>query len=466
MEHIENILTVIKVVVVVILLFGASIFVHEFGHYWVALKRGMKVEAFAIGFGPKIFGWVKDGIEYSVRWIPAGGFVKLPQMITSETLEGGAGAEKIPPASPWSKILVALAGPFMNVVFAFAIATLLYFVGLPVPVNPPIIGYVDPKSDEGKLGIRAGDQFVSIDGHPVKTWQDLFNHTALARTNVFSVVIERAGVRKDYQLTAKVDKHLGLKTFDLDPSDKVIIGAMEAGWPAEQAKLKEHDKIVSFADIVIVSTAQLSELVDKYRDKPAEMKVERNGEKVTVTLTPRYDEKNKRARIGIGFLSPPIRYQLQKPGPLPWVLVNDVVDRTLKTLNALLHTKETGVGVSDLSGPPGILAMLAAQVNTDYRLALSFLVLLNINLAILNLLPVPVLDGGHIMMSIIERIRNRPMSVKFVEYTTTAFAVLLISFMAFVSFNDIKRFSLFKSMFQRNTQIEQAEKPAPATEPK
>src|SRR5271170_1872557 len=126
----------------VVFLFGAAIFVHEFGHFCVARWCGMKVEAFAIGFGPKIFGWTRDGIQYSVRWIPAGGFVKLPQMITSTALEGdsGAGQVPVPPASALSKILVAVAGPSMNVIFAFVIATLIYFVGLPVSVNPPIIG--------------------------------------------------------------------------------------------------------------------------------------------------------------------------------------------------------------------------------------------------------------------------------------------------------------------------------------
>jgi regulator of sigma E protease len=118
--------------------FGASIFIHEFGHFWVARKLGMKVEEFAVGFGPKIYSWKRDGIEYSLRWIPAGGFVKLPQMITSEALEGKNDYEgvlkgdlPVPPAPPSHKILVAFAGPFMNVVFAFAIATVIYFVGLP-----------------------------------------------------------------------------------------------------------------------------------------------------------------------------------------------------------------------------------------------------------------------------------------------------------------------------------------------
>src|SRR6185503_9325261 len=115
---------------------------------WVALKLGLKVEEFAIGMGPKICSWKRNGIVYSIRWIPAGGFVKLPQMITSEALEGSSKEENLPPAPPFSKILVALAGPFMNVVFAFVIATAIYFIGLPVAVDPPIIGYVSPTSPE------------------------------------------------------------------------------------------------------------------------------------------------------------------------------------------------------------------------------------------------------------------------------------------------------------------------------
>src|SRR5436190_12471008 len=205
MEHIANILTGIKVIGTVILLFGASIFVHEFGHYWVARKRGLKVEAFAIGFGPKIFGWVKDGIEYSVRWIPAGGYVKLPQMITSQQLEGSADAN-IPPAAPFSKILVAIAGPVMNVIFAFAVAGIIYFVGLPEPVNPSIIGYVEPNSAEAKLGIAEGDRIINVDGKPVNSWEQIREITIFARTNVLPVSIVHDGKTNTYPLTAKVSE--------------------------------------------------------------------------------------------------------------------------------------------------------------------------------------------------------------------------------------------------------------------
>src|SRR2546423_14121733 len=159
----SEIFKVAYVIVVVVLLFGAAVFVHEFGHFCMARRRGMKVEGFAIGFGPKIFSWTRDGVEYSWRWIPAGGFVKLPQMITSEALEGASGsAESTPPAPPWSKILVAVAGPLMNVVFGFSIATLIYFVGLPVAVKPSIIGHVEAGfGGKKKRGFGGGTKVCS-----------------------------------------------------------------------------------------------------------------------------------------------------------------------------------------------------------------------------------------------------------------------------------------------------------------
>lgn len=462
----SEILTWIYVVGAVIVLFGAAVFVHEFGHFWMARRRGMKVEAFAIGFGPRIVAWTRDGIEYSFRWIPAGGFVKLPQMITAEALEGGTTKDTVPPAPPASKILVAFAGPFMNVVFALAIATWIYFVGLPRPVNPPVIGFVEPGSPEYKLGIREGDRIVEIEGRQVKSWQDVFETTALAPASIVSVVIDRAGERKTYQLPTRTDNPLELKMLNLDSQEHVIVGEVSPKSPAAEAELKAGDEIVSFAGVPIFGKQQLIELVGKRGGQPTEIVVLRAGEKLKRTVTPRVlDAGAKKARIGISFAPTPTKYEVQRPGPLPWDQIIEVWQKTITTLNALLHSKQTGVGLDDLSGPPGILMMLASQVATDYRLALSFMVLLNVNLAVINLLPIPVLDGGHILIAIIEKIRRRPLSVRLLEWTTTAFAVLLITLMIYVSFNDLwRRGRLFKGLFQRDAEIQEPPK-APAAAP-
>jgi regulator of sigma E protease len=184
---------------------------------------------------------------------------------------------------------------------------------------------------------------------------------------------------------------------------------------------------------------------------------------VVLNITPTVDPTTKNGRIGIAFDVSSTQYIVQKPGPTPLEQVRDVLDKTFATIGALIHSRQTGVGIKDLSGPPGILAMLANAVNSDYRLAFSFLVLLNINLAIINLLPIPVLDGGHILMAIIEKIRRRPLNLRIQEYTTTVFAVLLIGFMLYVSFNDAKRWRLFRAMFKSEVQIQQSAQPAEST---
>jgi regulator of sigma E protease len=455
-----TVLTFIYVVAAVLALFGASIFIHELGHYVIARWLGMKVEEFAIGFGPKIYGWTRHGIEYSLRWIPAGGFVKLPQMITSEALEGKAAAE-VPPAPPAHRILTAFAGPFMNVAFAFAVATVIYFVGLPVPVNPAIIGYVEPNSAEARLGIREGDRIVSVDGKAVNSWQEVMLNTIVARTSVMPVVIEHGGRQQTYQLKATTDNALELKLLNLDPRDHPQVMEVISGSAAEKAGIQQGDRIISFAGVPIASREQLIDLIRKRGGQATEMRVERGGQKVALNITPTVDSATKFGRIGVALGTDSTQvYIVEKPGPTPWKNVSGVLDQTFTILSAFIHSRETGVGAKDFSGPVGIATVLAAQVKTDFRLALNFLVLLNINLAIINLLPFPVLDGGHILMAIIEKVWRRPLSLRFVEYITTGFAMLLISFVLYVTFFDIKRFPLFRAMFKTDVQIEQTTQPA------
>jgi regulator of sigma E protease len=454
-------LNVIYVVVAVLLLFGAAVFVHEYGHYWMALRRGLRIEGFSIGFGPKIVSWMRDGVEWSWRWIPAGGFVKLPQMVTSDALEGKAAdpVEQLPAVSPRSKILVAFAGPFMNVLFGIAIAFFLWGVGIPVPVNPPIIGYVDPGSPEAKFGIQPGDEILSVDGKPISSWHDVQETTILARSTNLAVVITRPGkFTNTYELTTVVSEALGLKILNLDPRDHPVIKRVQDGSAAEAAGLKAGDEILVFAQVPLHGADQFIKLIQKCPGETRDIVVKRDGQRTTLKVTPRLDSSAKVGRIGaeIGAGKPVYRIEHIPP----WVQISTVVERTISTFSALAHSKQTGVGLKDLSGPPGILALLAAYVNSDWRLALSFLVLLNINLAVINLFPMPVLDGGHIVMALVERLFGRPLPNRLVEYTTTAFAVLLISFMLYVSFNDVKRYSVFRSMFNsQGVTIEKQESP-------
>jgi regulator of sigma E protease len=348
----------------------------------------------------------------------------------------------------------------MNVIFAFVIATLIYFIGLPTPVNPPIVGEMEANSPEAQMGIKEGDRILMVNNQPIEDWQDITFATITARTNVLPVVIARGKETNTYYLTTEASP-IGGKYLNLDSLEHPSIGSVESDMPAAQVDLKPGDKIFAVNGIPTGSQERMMEVISNNAGAPCLITFMRKGEKRSVTITPKYDPGTKRARIGVSFS--PV-YQLKHP--LPWDQIKEVTQRTFGTISALIHGKKTGVRVKDLSGPVGILSILAAQVYQDYRLALSFLVLLNINLAIINMLPIPVLDGGHVTMSIIEKIRRRPLSQKFVEYVTTGFALLLICFMIYVTAADVKRFPLFRAMFQTKTQIEEPPttpaEPAPA----
>jgi regulator of sigma E protease len=438
----------------VMLLFGASVFVHEFGHFWMARRCGLKINGFSIGFGPKILGWTCKGIDYAWRLIPAGGYVALPQMVLQQN--GSGETKNLPPVSPGSKILVAISGPVMNVLFAFLIAVAIYFLGLPVPVNPAIIGPVPPGSPEAKMGIRAGDRIVAVNGTPVKSWDQAQLTVALARTNVLPVIIQRQGVRTTYDLTATFNPQIGLKLLNLYPRARPVIAEVLPGSPAEKAGLKPGEEIVSCAAVPIAGPEQLIRLIRKRAGEPTPLEVRRGPESLQVTVTPKADPSTRAGVIGVVITSnPTMVYAVQRPGPPPWRLMGQVCALTFRTVAALLHWRQTGVRLQDLSGPPGILAMLAVDMKADYRLALKFMVLLNISLALFNLLPVPVLDGGHIAFALWEKIRGRPLSAHIQASISNVFAVLIITFMLYVSYYDIfKRLPLFKSILNQPVQVE------------
>lgn len=544
-----DILNILYVVAVVFLLFGAAIFVHEFGHFWVALKRGLKVEEFAIGFGPIIWSKTHEGILYSIRAIPAGGFVKLPQMLTSEAIEGKPEGqtegdedsenedseppepeEELPPVSPLSKILVAFAGPLMNVIFAILIAVFIWLVGIPKPINEPVVGYVGEKSKEYKIGARPGDRITNVNGEPIETWQDVVYAVLDSEGETVAVQVQRGEEQRQFDLPAgtwsggirriRLDNQDLLEVMSFEtpsllgdvgfkPGDVVLsvngqkaysqyqlldllmadAGQMKTvrvargdqevelpfetpdvaevaveqvvtededglSTPASKADVQAGDVIKSAAGVRVTSTRQLVDIIQAQDNKEFELDLLRGGKGIQVSIIPKDNRLGVALKqdIGLVFKPEPIRYSKELAHPSPAAQIGDVLDKIAITFKALGRGKESGVGAKDLSGPVGIFGMLAIQVNHDLRLALSFLVLLNINLAILNLLPVPVLDGGHILLSIIEWIRKEPVSVKIQEWATTAFAALLLCFFVYVTFADVKRVPLLHDIFNRDTE--------------
>ena len=455
----------LAVAVGVAVLFGLAIFVHEYGHYRMARWLGLRIDGFSIGFGPRVFSWTdRQGVLWALRWIPLGGYVKLPQMITSEVIEGSSDPA-VAPITPAAKVAVAIAGPAMNVVLAFALASVIWWVGLPVALNHTIVGYVKPGSPEEKAGIREGDRIVSVQGKAVSNWEDIQVEAALALTNLLSVAVERTnGAKATVQVPAEYQPDLKLKYLRIGPRDHPAIRSITAGSPAEAAGLREGDQLIAFDGVQVVGQRQLVDLIQARAGREAVLEVRRGEETVRTRVTPRMDPEAKVGRIGVllGPATEPI-FTVQRPGPTPWKQVSGTVQRIGQFLQALVHPKQSKVGVENLNGPVRIFDMLARELKVDIRRALALMVVLNINLALLNLLPLPVLDGGHIVFSLVEAITFRRIHPRIQEWVTLVSGALLLSLMAFVFLNDIRGLSGPRPAMKRSVEPTNGPKPSPST---
>jgi regulator of sigma E protease len=444
----------------VVLLFSLAIFVHEYGHYRVARLLGLRIDGFSIGFGPKLIGWTdRQGVLWAIRCLPLGGFVKLPQMVTSEMVEGRSDPDAAP-ISPWAKIAVAIAGPAMNIVFALVLACIVWWVGLPVALNHSIVGYVKPDSNEAQLGIREGDRITSVNGKAVTNWEEIQTETALALTNVIRVGITHPdGSNALLSVPAEYHADLKFKYLKLGPRDHPSVHGIQSGSPAEKAGLQVGDDLVSFNGVQVVGQRQLVDLIQRRPSLPSDIEVVRNGTRLQLKVTPYLDLADNVGRIGVTIgPSDKLTYTVQRPGPTPWKQVVGSAERIVQFVQAMTHRKESRVGVENLNGPIRIFSLLASELRVDLRRALALMVVLNVNLALLNLLPLPVLDGGHILFSLLEIITFRRIPPRLHEIVTLASGVLLLAFMLFVLVNDVRGIPLIRSLFRQETVVQ----PAPA----
>jgi len=423
----------------VLFFFGLTIFAHELGHFLLARKRGMKVERFSIGFGPPIWKWTRDGVEYRVSWIPCGGYVMLPQMAPMEALEGKPETkpEELPPVSPADKIWVSLAGPLLNVLLAFLLACALWALG--TPVNPSVVGWVEPGSPEELCGIQPGDRIVQVNDQKVKTWGELMEAVAFSRQATVQLHIERGSQKWVFDVETRLNEKFNIKTLDLYPRVRPYAQKVMPGSPAARAGIRDNDRFVSVEGVPVYSREQMISLISKRAEEPVEIKLLRGGTLMTLTAVPQMDPADKVARIGVRLGED---LEIMRPGATPLAQFQEVLGSMARLVKALVHHKETGVGINSVSGPVGISVFWwYAIVSGGVLMGLKIAVLLNINLAILNLLPLPVLDGGHILFSLVEAVIRRPLNARFVQAVQTTFAALLIAFMLYVTvFSDLRRF--------------------------
>lgn len=448
----------------VLFFFGFTIFIHELGHFLMAKRRGMKIERFSVGFGPKIWGYKKDGIDYRVSWFPFGGYVALPQMSPMETIEGEteSKADELPPVSPSSKFLVAISGPVMNLLLAAVLASILWVVGM--PQNLAVVGWVDSGSPEELAGVRPGDRIVKVNDQSVKTWGQFMEVVAFSREPTVRVTVQRGGAEQEFLLETKVNEQFGVKMLEhLWPRGHPFAQRVLADSPAERAGLLMGDQFVSIGGVPIYSSDQLRELVGKRADLPTEVKVLRNGVMQTLTVVPELNAEEKVGRMGVELGD---NMEITRPGPTPGEQFKDILVSMGRMVTGLAHSKETGVSAKSMSGPVGILGIWwYAIASGGWRQGLHIAVLLNINLAIINLLPIPVLDGGHIVFAALEAIRRKPLSARLVHAASMTFAILLITFMLYVTYFDIQRFTFGHLKSAPKPDKESAPITEPATQP-
>ena len=424
----------------VLFFFGLTIFFHELGHFLVAKRQGMRIERFSVGFGPKIWGYRKGGVDYRISWFPFGGYVALPQMSPMEAIEGGteSKAEELPPASPKSKTLVALAGPAMNIVFAFVLALIVWSVG--APINLPVVGWVEPDSVGARAGIHMDDRITAVNDKKISTWDQFQLAVALSLEPMVKVTVDRGGQQFSFLLETTVNDKLGIKMLDLNPREHPFARDVFAHSPAQQAGIQAGDQFVSIEGMPIYSSEQVVKLIRSRRDQPTALKMLRDGQTIPVTVVPALDPKDHIVRMGVQLGD---KLELQRPGPTPVDQFKEVFVSMGQLVGAIYHSKETGVGVHNIQGPIGILPAWWYEIALGgVRRGLVIAILLNINLAIINLLPIPILDGGHIVFALAEAVHRRPLNARLVHATSLTFAALLISFMVYISVNNFEQWFL------------------------
>ncbi len=443
-------------VIVGLFLFSLAVFIHELGHFLVARWLGLRADVFSIGFGPALWKKKIGSTEVRVSAIPFGGYVSLPQLDPEgmQKIQGDhSDGEVIPPAAPWKRILVAVAGPAGNLVLALICACLIAWCSPPEATGASTtIGHVAEDSSAWEAGLQVDDRILAVNGNPVRSWDDFRTECYLSGgTNaLITLTYERAG--QMHETTARLDEKLSVKMeayqiSGLSPAPfRLGIAHVEKGSPAEAADLHVGDTILTVNGVPFKEATQLTQRADPIADVTLEIQpIDPRMPKRTVTLTPAMLPLDGETRallgVGIGHLQQRTFQWMAERGV--WAQIGADASGVVRVLKALTKPKsegERGRAAKALGGPIMIFGLLIQMVQTGLWVSLGLLRLICVNLAILNLLPLPVLDGGHIVFALYAMIARREPNAKVVGYITNAFAFLLLGLMGLLVFVDISRF--------------------------
>ena len=420
---------------------GVLIFVHELGHFLAARRHGVRVLTFSLGFGPKILKVKRGDTEYCISAVPLGGYVKMAGENPEDPRSGQP--DEFLSKTKWQRFQILFAGPAMNILLAIVVtAFVLGIQGVRVPVyfdQPALIGSVVSGSPAEKAGLLRGDRIISVAGDTIATWKDLDIAIGIRRPNRdITVTVLRNAQPVAMTVRPVADGKYQISDIGVLPDANPVITRVIAGDRAEQAGLKAGDVILSVNGERMATRVQLIDVISHSGGKTIQLTVRRGEGEETVTATP--EQRGARGWLGVELSEPTKSFT---PGPFEAVRLSvehnvessGIIFRTL----AGLFTGETSV--RQLQGPVGIAQLSGESAEEGFITLLSLMAMLSINLGILNLMPVPVLDGGHILIMALEGIARRDFSMQVKEKMLLAGFVVLMMLMVTVIYNDLTRIS-------------------------
>jgi regulator of sigma E protease len=443
-----------------VVVLGVLILVHEFGHFLVARLAGVGVERFSVGFGPVLWRVRRKETEYCLSAFPLGGYVKM--MGDDENPLEGGGTGIVDPTKAFNhksllvRFAIVFAGPAMNCLLAIAIfATVFTILGR--PVSPAVIGRVDQGGPAAQAGLRLGDQIVAVEGRPVQYWEDVLKTMQNLQGETFQVTIQNATGERNVGVTpvkVKVRDVFGdeREVWDIKarPFAAPVIGEVLTGFPADKAGLRSGDRVVAIEGRPVATWDDLAEAIHKRPNQPTRLEVKRGNDALTVTVTPSATSERgpdgKEAEVGRIGIGPSAATVFVRINPLAalWDGVTRTAELTELTAVGLYKIAVGQLDRRNIGGPIQIAVTAGEQARQGLPSLAFFTAVISVNLFLLNLLPIPMLDGGHLLFFACEAVLGRPLSLRKREVAQQVGLVLLMLLMVYAVYNDLDRIGLFK----------------------
>jgi len=431
-------------VLAVAVVLGFMILIHEFGHYAVAKLLGVRVEVFSIGFGKRLLGFRRGDTDYRVSAIPLGGYVKMSGENPMDERTGDPG--EFMSHARWHRFLIAIAGPSMNILLAIGLLTFVYMVHYEYPAvldEPAVIGWVLPDTAAAKAGIQIGDRIVRLDGIENPTWKQIDPKEALSPNQPIEVTIERAG--KSFEKTI-VPEAYGINQMGfagwVPREPDVTVTDLEKGMPADRAGIQVGDEILTVDGQPIPALEAMIETLKRTQDKAIQITVRRDGQQKTFMVQPVLadipGQREKRYRVGIGSLRMKVTSL-----PLPAAFRKSIEQNkegSLLILELVQKMIQRKISIRTIEGPIGIgRAAGEAATEKGWTPLMALTAAISLNLGIFNLLPIPILDGGVILLLFVESLMRRDISLQIKERIYQAAFVFLVLFAVMVIYNDLAK---------------------------